>query len=84
MNAFKGLQGRAAVLSLLILITLVVLWHASTAPRAPVVGASAPAVTLTAEQIEYAKLMGKDPGATSEAATSQKSGFPTLVQMGST
>ncbi len=85
MNAFKGLQGRAAVLSLLILITLVVLWHASTAPRAPVVGASAPAVTLTAEQIEYAKLMGKDPatmaaGGSGEAKKS--GGFPTPLQMG--
>jgi nitrate/nitrite transport system permease protein len=85
MTALKGLQGRAAVLSLLILATLVMLWHASTAPRAPQVGAVTAPVTLTAEQIEYAKLMGKDPAslAAGGAGESKKAGgFPTPVQMG--
>jgi nitrate/nitrite transport system permease protein len=86
MTAIKGLQGRAAVLSLLILTTLVMLWHASTAPRAPQAGAAAAApAVLTAEQIEYAKLMGKDPTtlAAGGAADSKKSGgFPTPLQMG--
>jgi nitrate/nitrite transport system permease protein len=86
MTVFKGLQGRAAVLSLLILATLVMLWHASTAPRAPQPGtAAAVPAALTAEQIEYAKLMGKDPTtlAAGGSADSKKSGgFPTPLQMG--
>ncbi len=82
MTALKGLQGRAAVLSLLILGTLVMLWHASTAPRTTQ-AVAAPAVALTAEQIEYAKLMGKDPTAPAAGAESKKSGgFPTPLQMG--
>jgi nitrate/nitrite transport system permease protein len=37
---------------------------------------------LTPEQLEYAKLMGKDPAQSS--SPSEKSGFPTLAQMGGT
>jgi nitrate/nitrite transport system permease protein len=77
----RGERARAALVSLLLLGTMLLVWHLATLnPTA----ATAKPAAMTAEQIEYAKLMGKDPGATSEAATSQKSGFPTLVQMGST
>ena len=74
---------RAGLLSLLLLACLLAIWHVATLQPAPV--AAAPAAALTPEQIEYAKLMGKDPGtatAAGGAAPSQKSGFPTLAQMG--
>jgi nitrate/nitrite transport system permease protein len=81
-SLFNSMQARAAVLSLLMLLTMLALWHASTAPRA-VTGAPAAAVQLTPEQIEYAKLMGKDPAAMAAGAPTQKSdGFPTPMQMG--
>ena len=75
---------RAGLLSLLLLACLLAVWHVATLQPAPV-AAAAPAAALTPEQIEYAKLMGKDPGtatAAGSAAPSQKSGFPTLAQMG--
>jgi nitrate/nitrite transport system permease protein len=69
---------RAALLSLLLLGLILGMWHLATLSSTPVVTV---APVLTAEQIEYAKLMGKDP--TAGAATPvQKSGFPTLAQMG--
>jgi nitrate/nitrite transport system permease protein len=67
-------QAKAGVLSLLILLAILSVWHLATLPKA------ADAVQLTPDQIEYMKLMGKDPGG-SGAGTS---GFPTLGQMGST
>jgi nitrate/nitrite transport system permease protein len=75
-----SLNLRAGLLSLLILLLLLGVWHVATLSPAAAPVAAAPA--LTPEQIEYAKLMGKDPAATA-AAPSQKSGFPTLGQMGS-
>jgi nitrate/nitrite transport system permease protein len=81
-SLLNSMQARAALLSLLMLLTMLALWHASTAPRA-VVAAPAAAVQLTPEQIEYAKLMGKDPVALAAGAPAQKSdGFPTPMQMG--
>ena len=68
---------KAGLLSLLILGLLLGIWHLATLRPAVVAG---PAVTLTPEQIEYAKLMGKDPTA-GAAQTAIKSGFPTLGQM---
>jgi nitrate/nitrite transport system permease protein len=81
-----SLAARAAVLSLLLLALLLLVWHLATLPAAQPVTAAA-AVALTPEQIEYAKLMGKDPGAAAGAGNagatpSAKSGFPTLPQMG--
>ena len=71
-----SLAFRAGLLSLLLLICLLGLWHLATLGG----GASAaPAAAMTPEQIEYAKLMGKPVDATPVAA---KSGFPTLAQMG--
>jgi nitrate/nitrite transport system permease protein len=68
---------RAALLSLLLLAVLLGVWHLGTLPAATT---SAPAATMTAEQIEYAKLLGKDPGAAGGAVKS--TGFPTPAQMG--
>jgi nitrate/nitrite transport system permease protein len=68
---------KASLLSLLILALLLGIWHLATLRPAAVAG---PAVTLTPEQIEYAKLMGKDPTA-GAPQTAIKSGFPTLGQM---
>ena len=68
---------KASLLSLLILALLLGIWHLATLRPAAVAG---PAVTLTPEQIEYAKLMGKDPTA-GAPQTAIKCGFPTLGQM---
>ncbi|MBA4178263.1 MAG: nitrate ABC transporter, permease protein [Leptothrix sp. (in: Bacteria)] len=73
----RTLGFRSGLLSLLLLALLLTVWHIATLSPAPVATA-APA--LTAEQIEYAKLMGKDPGG---GAAPAKSGFPTLAQMAS-
>jgi nitrate/nitrite transport system permease protein len=78
MSFTRSLGFRAGLLSALILVMVLAVWHVATLSTVPVVVA-APA--LTPEQIEYAKLMGKDPAA-SAAAPTQKSGFPTLAQMG--
>jgi nitrate/nitrite transport system permease protein len=74
-----SLRARAAMLSLMLLGILLFVWHLATLGSAPATPTAAPA--LTAEQIEYAKLMGKEPSAGSAAAPA-KSGFPTLAQMG--
>jgi nitrate/nitrite transport system permease protein len=71
---FKSLSFRSAVLSALMLVTLLGIWYVATANSGP----SASLAGLSAEQIEYAKMMGKDPGA------GKSGGFPTLGQMGST
>ncbi|MDB5941675.1 MAG: nitrate transporter inner rane subunit [Ramlibacter sp.] len=74
MRGLTSLRLRAAILSALILLALLAGWHAAT-----VTPAAGPAATgMTAEQVEYAKMMGKDPGATKSA------GFPTPGQMGAT
>ncbi len=70
---------RAALLSLLLLGLLLGIWHLAT--LSPTAAAPASASTMTPEQIEYAKLMGKDPTAGAPAPVA-KSGFPTLAQMG--
>ena len=74
----SSLRAKAALLSVLILLVLLGIWHVATMTATPV---ATPAVQLTPEQIEYAKLMGKDPTAGATAAPA-KSGFPTLAQMG--
>lgn len=70
-----SLQLRASLLSLLIFLVLLGVWFAATTGSGAAGGSTA---NMTPEQIEYAKMMGKDPGATKAA------GFPTLTQMGST
>ena len=74
MNASTTLNFRAAILSVLILLVFLGAWHAATS--APDKGGAT--TGMTAEQIEYAKMMGKDPGA------EKAGGFPTLGQMGET
>ncbi len=70
----KSLNLKAGLVSLLIFFVFLGIWYAATvtpsgAPSASVAG-------MTAEQIEYQKMMGKDPGNT------KTTGFPTLGQMG--
>ena len=71
-----SLNARAALVSLLILLAFLGLWYIATLPAS----GSGPSSTagLTAEQIDYQKMMGKD------ASSSKTTGFPTLGQMGST
>jgi hypothetical protein len=71
---------KAALLSLLLLLLLLGVWHLATLKPAAARRRGGGA-TLTPEQIEYAKLMGKDPAGRAATAAG-KSGFPTLAQMG--
>ena len=66
---------RSPLLSLLLFALLVGVWQLATLPK------QAAAPQLTPEQIEYAKLMGKDPA---QAAAPVKSAFPTPADMGRT
>jgi nitrate/nitrite transport system permease protein len=76
-----GDRWRAALLSVLLLMAILGVWHLATVSDAPAVRPAA--ATLTPEQAEYLKLMGKDPAAAAGAAPAEaKSGFPTLAQMG--
>lgn len=75
MNLFKSLGFRAGVVSALLLVLFVAVWYAATASNTGTTGNPS---GMTAEQIEYQKMMGKDPGAV------KASGFPTPLQMGQT
>ena len=75
MNPSRSLQWRAALLSTLILLSLLGIWYAATASSGGPGGSDA---GLTPEQIEYARMMGKEVGGT------KRSGFPTLGEMGAT
>lgn len=79
MSPDRRLAQKSALLSLLLLALLLGVWHLATLQPAPVPAAAA-APALTPEQIEYARLMGKDVGGGVPAET-RKSGFPTLAQM---
>ncbi len=70
---FKTLTAKAAVLSVLIFLIFLGIWYAATQTSAVDGGAGS---AMTAEQIEYQKMMGKDP------ASKKATGFPTLGQMG--
>jgi nitrate/nitrite transport system permease protein len=79
MAAASGPRTRltAHILSLLLLGVLLSVWYIATLPKA---SAPAPALaTLSAEQIEYLKLQGKDP--TAGAPQKKSDGFPTPMQM---
>lgn len=71
---------KSALLSALLLLLLLGIWHIATTGGGPAAPGSA-AQSLTPEQIEYLKLMGKDPTAEAGGAVTGKSGFPTLGQM---
>ncbi len=79
MNPQKKQALQSGALSLLILLVLLAVWHLATLPAKTTPG---PVVTLTPEQIEYQKLLGKDPAAAE--GDKKSSGFPTLAQMGQT
>jgi nitrate/nitrite transport system permease protein len=68
-----SLKVKGAMLSITILFFALCLWHIATAPKA------VPAPTATSSSSEYEALMGK--GGSNDA---EKSGFPTLAQMGET
>jgi len=73
---FKAsLNFRAGVVSVCILLSILGLWYLATSSGS---ASLAVATQQTAEQLEYAKMMGKDTAAT------KSSGFPTLGQMGET
>jgi len=78
----QSLKLKASLLSVLMLALLLSIWHIATQQR-QVLPVSAPA--LTAEQIEYQKMLGKDPTASAAAPQGAKAtGFPTPLQMGQT
>jgi nitrate/nitrite transport system permease protein len=66
---------RSAALSLLLLALILLVWQLATAGVA-----GGPKVSMTPEEIEYAKLLGKD--VSGAGADTAKSGFPTPAQMG--
>ena len=70
----KSLNLKAGLVSLLIFLSILGIWFLATQSSGPtpVTGTAG----MTAEQIEYQKMMGKD------AASSKTTGFPTLGQMG--
>ena len=76
MNAPNRLSLQAGILSVVILLLMLAVWHFATLPSG---AAAAAANTLTAEQIEYQKLLGKDPAV--NAGAKVNNGFPTLTQM---
>jgi nitrate/nitrite transport system permease protein len=76
MNMFKTLGFRAGLVSVMLLLVLMTAWYVATASSAG--SGAAGASGMTAEQVEYQKMMGKDPGVT------KASGFPTPLQMGQT
>ena len=72
----KQLRLKAALLSLLMLFVLVGVWQIATAPRAV-----APVAAMSAEEAEYAALMGEAPAtSTAPAATDKIDGFPSPTQ----
>ena len=75
MNGKKNLSLKAALVSLLMFLLLVGTWQLATMPAA---GNGAPA-GMTAEQIEYQKMLGKDP-----AGQVKSSGFPAPAEMAAT
>ena len=78
----QSLRLKASLLSVLMLALLLSIWHIATQQR-QVLPVAAPA--LTAEQIEYQKMLGKDPTASAAAPQGAKAtGFPTPAQMGQT
>jgi len=77
MNGLRSPAVRSAALSLLILALILLVWHLATRGGA---APAAPKAAMTAEEIEYAKLLGKD--VSGGGAGAAKSGFPTLAQMG--
>jgi len=74
MALWKTLGFRAGLVSAIVLALFLGVWHIATLSSGP----AAQVAGLSAEQIEYQKMMGKDPG------SAKAVGFPTLAQMGQT
>ncbi|MCZ8254583.1 MAG: nitrate ABC transporter permease [Polaromonas sp.] len=74
MDMPKSLNFKATLVSVLLLLVFLAAWQLATLPATG--GAAGPAVS--AEQAEYLKMLGKDPG------TAKAGGFPTPLQMGQT
>ena len=72
----RTLSLKAALVSLLMFLLLVGAWQLATLPAASV----ATTAGMTAEQIEYQKMLGKDP----TQGQVKSSGFPTPAEMGAT
>jgi nitrate/nitrite transport system permease protein len=70
----KSLNLKAALLSLLIFVLFIAAWQVATFTSAGVASQAG----MTAEEIEYQKMLGKDPG------QSKSSAFPTPAEMGAT
>ncbi len=77
MNGLRSPAMHSAALSLLILGLVLLVWHLATTGGA---AQAAPKAAMSAEEIEYSKMLGKD--VTGGGADAAKSGFPTLQQMG--
>jgi nitrate/nitrite transport system permease protein len=71
MKTHKNLNLRSAIVSLLILLVLVGAWQLATTGAS--VGQAA--TNLSADELEYLRMMGKDPG------TAKSSGFPTPLEV---
>ena len=76
-NTHRHLNLRAALVSICLFLTLMGIWHVAPLPK--VTSQSVATATMTPEQIEYAKLMGK-----SIDAPQKSDGFPTPAQMAQT
>ncbi len=70
----KSLNFKATLVSVLLLLVFLGAWQIATLPTA----SSGPGAAVSAEQAEYLKMLGKDPG------TAKSGGFPTPLQMGQT
>ena len=73
-SAVRKLNAKAALLSVLLLLVFLGIWQAATFSS----GGATSQAGMTAEQIEYQKMLGKDPGQVKSA------GFPTPADMGAT
>lgn len=71
-----SLNFRATLISVLLLLSLLAVWHLATMSSTSTSAAST--APMTAEQLEYLKMLGKDPG------VQKAGGFPTPLQMGKT
>ena len=69
-----SLNFRATLISVVLLLTLLGIWHVATLSNAT----SAVTAPISAEQAEYLKMLGKEPG------VQKAGGFPTPLQMGQT
>ncbi|MDQ0016275.1 nitrate/nitrite transport system permease protein [Variovorax boronicumulans] len=76
MRKKQTLSMKAALVSLLMFLLLIGVWQLATLPAANVDATAG----MTAEQIEYQKMLGKDP----TQGQVKSSGFPTPAEMGAT